>query len=70
MNEHQKAAVSGALPAYRRILERAYNGTSKSAGVKAFCLQCTGYVKDQVRHCSAHACALHPYRPYQTGGED
>ncbi len=66
LNEAQKNAISDALPAYRLVLKRAYSGASKTLAIKAFCLQCTGYLRAEVRACSAHACPLWPYRPYQT----
>ena len=55
---------------YRRILERSYRAKSSPRGaIKAFCLQCTGYVRADVRDCTATACPLWPYRPYQRGDE-
>jgi hypothetical protein len=53
----------------RGILKRAYGGQSKAAGVKAFCLRCTGYSREDVKDCTAYACPLWPYRPYQQDGE-
>ncbi len=70
LNDAQKAAISEALPAYRRILVKAYSGTSKAAAIKGFCLRCVGYLRNEVRDCTAYACPLHPYRPYQDDTEE
>jgi hypothetical protein len=51
-------------------LRKAFAGNSRTAGVKAFCLHCVGYVRKDVRECSAPACPLFDYRPYQTSDED
>lgn len=66
----REAAIRNAPPSTRRVLQRAYSGTSRTAAVKAMCLMCVGYVRADVRHCSSLACPLHPYRPYQSGDAD
>lgn len=53
-------------PSNRGIVQRAWSGKSRRAGVQAFCLECVGEDKDAIRHCTALACPLWPYRPYQT----
>lgn len=70
MNDRQKAAISEALPAYRCVLEKAYSGASKTAGVKAFCLRCVGFSRAEIRNCTSYACPLHPYRPYRRGARE
>lgn len=53
-----------------------YRGTaaaavrSRAAAVKLFCLECVGYLREDVRACTAHACALWRWRPYQNDRED
>ena len=42
---------------------RALRGKSLAAGVKAFCLECTGWNRQAARECTSPACPLHPYRP-------
>lgn len=55
----------------RGILAKAYRGTaSPRSAIKAMCLQCVGYVRRDVTECSAEACPLWGYRPYQKGDED
>lgn len=63
-------AVQHAPPSARNILRRAYRGKSRTAGVKAFCLRCVGYVRADVRNCTALACPLYEYRPFQTSDDD
>lgn len=51
--------------AYRRNYLRAMAGKRRSEGVKAFCLMCVGWLRADVKSCTAVACPLYPYRPYQ-----
>lgn len=43
---------------------------SRAAAVKLFCLECVGFVRRDVANCTASACALYRWRPYQGGAED
>jgi hypothetical protein len=46
--------------------------TGKAAprtAIKAFCAECVGWERAAVRECTAPACPLWMYRPYQTGTE-
>ncbi len=54
----------------RKVYRRAMKGKSRTAGVKAFCQECVGYVTKCVRNCTDTGCPLWPYRPYQTKEED
>jgi hypothetical protein len=66
--EWQAKAVADAPMTCRNILSRAYAGeAAPRQAIKAFCLRCVGYVRADVSDCTAWACPLHPYRPYQTG---
>jgi len=71
VNEDQKRRVADAPPAYRGIIRRAYDprAVSWTNAIRAFCLQCTGYVRKDIRDCTAPACPLWAYRPYQTDDE-
>ena len=40
------------------------------AAVKLNCLQCCGYARKEVSRCSAFACPLYRFRPYQNGTEE
>ena len=62
---------------YRRNYAKAVQGRSMKAGIKSFCLECMHWQKVEVRNCTALACSLYPYRPYQEprrrkrkGGDD
>jgi hypothetical protein len=67
MTPEAKQRLAECPTMYRPILDRTYNAKSSPRGaIKAFCLQCTGYVRADVANCTALACPLHPYRPYQT----
>jgi len=69
LNPRQRAVLEEAPTSCRGILERAYSGKSKAAGIKAFCLRCVGYARNDVRDCTSRGCALWPYRPYQQDDE-
>lgn len=60
------AEVSRHLPSARSHFEAAFAGKSRKAAVTAFCVQCVGYDRDEVRNCTSWACPLFPYRPYAT----
>ena len=65
MNKWQDKVLNEAPRAYRRTFERAYTGKSRNAAIRAFCLHCVGFLKNEVRDCTSYGCPLHPYRPYQ-----
>jgi hypothetical protein len=48
----------------RRTYLRAMQGKSLSAAVKAFCMECVGWDRQEVARCTAPACPLYPYRPF------
>lgn len=48
----------------RRTYLRAVGGRSKPAAIRAFCSECTGWEREEVRLCTAPACPLYPYRPF------
>ena len=70
MNEKQSAKLSGVPAIYQKVWIRAYSGGSRSAAIKAFCQECVGFTRVDITNCTALACPLHPYRPYQAGDED
>ena len=69
MNKAQEKVLSECPTPYRRTLERAYAGKSKTAAIRAFCLRCVGFLRNEVRDCTSYGCPLHPYRPYQADTE-
>ncbi|OAI40195.1 hypothetical protein AYO40_05050 [Planctomycetaceae bacterium SCGC AG-212-D15] len=58
--EQRKRFPRMALP----IIEKAERG-SLPAAVKLMCLDCVGWVKQEVRDCASHSCPLYPHRPFQ-----
>jgi len=48
----------------RRTYLRAMQGRSLAAAVKAFCLECVSWERQEVARCTAPACPLYPYRPF------
>jgi hypothetical protein len=49
---------------YRAQYKRALDGkASPRVAIKAFCLECVGYVRKDVTNCTAYACPLYEYRP-------
>ena len=70
MNEKQRQRIAEAPESARGILTRAYKGNSRATAVKAFCLQCVGYTRADVKSCTATGCPLWPYRPYRIDDDD
>lgn len=58
-------AASSPSSARKGYLAAAHGRVGARSAVKAFCLQCTGYDRDSVRNCTALACPLWAYRPFQ-----
>ena len=50
---------------HRSNYDEAVSGKSRKAAIKAFCLECVCWQKEEVRLCSSLACPLYPYRPYR-----
>ena len=48
---------------------KAYSGKSKAAALKALCLDCSCYQRREVSLCSALACPLWLYRPFQSDSQ-
>ena len=37
--------------------------------IKAFCIECMGYVRSEVTNCDTIDCPLNLYRPYRKAGD-
>lgn len=60
------AARTAQMPvSCRGTYRRAVEGRSLRAAVKAFCLECVGWKREEVAACTALACPLWPVRPFQ-----
>lgn len=44
---------------------RAMKGNSPTAAIKAHCMECVGWQREEVRQCTGRACPLFPYRPFK-----
>jgi hypothetical protein len=68
LDKAQEAAIARRLESMpetcRRTYLRAMGGRSLAAAVKAFCLECVGWDRQEVARCTALACPLYPYRPF------
>ena len=52
---------------YRSIYQRAFSGkASPREAIKAFCLECVGWQREEIKKCTCSACPLYAYRPYQS----
>ena len=66
MNEFALKRVQDAPESCQGVLTKSYEGiASPRAAIKAFCLQCVGYKREDVASCGALACPLHQYRPFR-----
>ena len=50
---------------YKNTYKKAMTGRYRAAAVKAFCLECMGWQREEVRKCNSVACPLYPYRTYK-----
>jgi len=69
MTDGQKSRLNYVEKNFPRLaskFRKAFEGNSKSAAIKAKCLDCCGYQRAEVAACTAEHCPLWPYRPYQT----
>ncbi len=57
-----------APPSSRGILGRAFAGeSSPREAIRAMCLTCVGYQRDEITNCTGWSCPLWKFRPYQEG---
>lgn len=66
--ERVQAALADAPSSARKSLGRAFSGVaSPRQAIKAACLTCTGFDRSSIQKCTAWACPLWRYRPFQDG---
>jgi hypothetical protein len=63
--QQERAAFLDRVPPLSRgLIARSLAGTaSPRQAIKAFCLACTHYNRDEITHCPVWRCPLHAYRP-------
>jgi hypothetical protein len=49
---------------YRKIYKKAVETNSKPEAIKAFCLECVCWQKNEIINCSCLACPLYGLRPF------
>ena len=58
--------VTNAPLSVQNTLRHAFSGTaSPRAAIKAQCLLCAGFDRNEVKNCAAFSCGLFTYRPFQ-----
>ena len=68
MTREEKAnkVISEAPSSTQKLLSRAFSGAaSPRLAIKAMCLCCVGYEREQVKNCTGWSCPLWKYRPFQ-----
>jgi len=65
IGEKKKKRLKEIPKSYKNNYLKAMRGKSKSSAIKAFCLECMGWQRNEVKNCCSNECPLHPYRPYQ-----
>lgn len=66
-NRWVEQAISEAPESAKNTLREAFSGSaSPRKAIKAMCLRCVGYERASIRDCSAYACPLWQYRPFQS----
>ena len=56
------------MPAkYRGLYRMAWKGKSRKKAIRAFCLECLGYLPSDVRLCTSPDCPLYEYRLGRVG---
>lgn len=65
MTARQQSSVDRAPEMSKGVLAHAYLATcSPRAAIKAKCLDCCNFDREEVRNCAVEACPLHSFRPY------
>jgi hypothetical protein len=65
--EAQVARILANTPqSAQNSLARAFSGAaSPRAAIKAQCLQCVGFDRNEIKNCTGWSCPLWSYRPFQ-----
>ena len=58
--------IAEAPESAKGTLKRAYFGTgARTNAIKAMCLHCVGFEREQITNCTGFNCPLWMYRPFQ-----
>jgi len=70
MGSRVEAYLEGVPILSRAIVTRAMGRTGgRSNAIKAKCLDCSNWQREEITHCRVETCPLHPWRPFQKEGE-
>lgn len=65
LTDRQEQFISDAPPLYQGAVRDAFEGkASPRRAIKAFCLSCTGFMREEIKACTVVLCPLHAFRPY------
>jgi len=62
--------IQANTPQYLNVTRKAYLGTSKTACIKAKCLDCSCWQRIEITNCTVLTCPLWLVRPYQSNEPD
>jgi len=65
MKDSQKKWLEKISPLYKKNYKTAISGRSRTAAIKAKCLDCVCWQRKEITLCPLDTCPLWPYRPYQ-----
>ena len=65
MNDKVEKRLNDIPVLYKNHYKKAMNGKNRASAVKAFCLECMGWQRNEVAKCDAVACPLFLYRPFK-----
>lgn len=70
MNDNQLKFRGNMPSSYIRNYEKAMLGKSRKEAIKAKCLDCAGWQREEIKNCPIDTCPLFYFRPYapQKGG--
>lgn len=68
-NEVVELTIENTPVKYRAMAKKGFEGKiSPRSAIKLKCLECVGYVRDDVTHCTGYSCPLWRLRPFQARG--
>ena len=66
MNENQKKWFAKIPQVYQQNYKAAMSGKSRTAAIKAMCLDCTNWQRVEITNCPIETCPIWLYRPYRS----
>ena len=65
LTDRQEQFISDAPLKYQGAVRDAFEGkASPRRAIKAFCLSCSGFMREEIKACTVVLCPLHAFRPY------